>query len=322
MATTTVTTSVVRRTFPEGSTPSTCIKPAAFIISANSVEAAKHYIISHIPPESIEGIRLKILPEVFYDPDTQDTLNVSLENRLIRRYIYDRTDHVLRITAMGNPIHGAFASFLTKFVFVEMRDVFTDEELSHVSVKVDGEGKILRSSRIDSTTDKKVSSRCKQPDLAFSFDNGIDDLWVVIVEAGFTENYEDLVSDAKQWLVECEDVNIVVIIDIKEKKAAGNSQESIDRKRMLVTKYGNDEAHNRDNIEDDQRPPLDSDSDTESVSNRDILKQIKLEVDVQDWVGPLTAKLEIWEVVEGTPQKRGRAFVCLFHYLLYCVRFC
>ena len=65
----------------------------------------------------------------------------------------------------------------------------------------------------------------------------------VIFEVGFSESYEDLVKDAKQWLSRSSDkVEVVFLIDIKEDKGLLSKQKkepSTERRiNLLLRHYG------------------------------------------------------------------------------------
>ncbi|KAF3400427.1 hypothetical protein DPV78_005855 [Talaromyces pinophilus] len=119
----------------------------------------------------------------------------------------------------------------------------------------------------------------------------------VVVQVGFSETYQELLSDARQWLGGRYGANLVVIVDVKEDESAlldvRNSRESRDRLRELVgmiTAFRNDEgARDSDELRD----------------------EIESKLNVDDWIGPLTVLLEKWELKDQVFQRRGPRFQIL-----------
>lgn len=89
----------------------------------------------------------------------------------------------------------------------------------------------------------------------------------VLVQVGFSETYQELLSDARQWLGGRYGANLVVIVDVKEDESAlldvRNSRESRDRLRELVgmiTAFRNDEgARDSDELRDEIESKLNVD---------------------------------------------------------------
>ncbi|OKL60532.1 hypothetical protein UA08_04305 [Talaromyces atroroseus] len=204
----------------------------------------------------------------------------------------------------------------TLFLKASYEGLFTEHELSCLAT---GESPYLfESAAVDETAQHKIASRQKFPDLEIAFKRPRGKaIQTVIFEVGVTEGYQDLVSDAKQWLLKaCHEVNLVVIIDIKEdiraRKRTRESAESKKRIRELVAKYGNGQAQNKHNM--DSEDGLEG-SETHTISEngeRDgTYEQIQSEIDIEDWVGPHTVNLEMWERAGRTAQKRGQTFQVL-----------
>ncbi|GAM34879.1 hypothetical protein TCE0_015f02754 [Talaromyces pinophilus] len=247
-------------------------------ISAYSVKAAKHHILSSILPASIEGVCLETPTHIFLG--LERFLESLQEQGRVLRYVYDLDSSTLKVMSPGNPIHSALSiSFAVR------------------------EERVMRHP-IDGTVQNKIAAHHKTPDLAIYFVKPRGCLLTVVFEVGWAETYADLLSDAKQWLVKKSDeVNIVVIIDIKEDKLARRevraTPKSQERLRRLVAEFGGEEARLRDDI--DSQPDVDSDN--------EMYREIKSIINVDDWVGPLSASLEIWELNGQTPQQRGPTYL-------------
>ncbi|KAN0067090.1 hypothetical protein V8E54_014737 [Elaphomyces granulatus] len=100
------------------------------------------------------------------------------------------------------------------------------------------------------------------------------------------------------------------VANIDEDKKARNSfkrtPESLTRINQLVKSFGNPEGQARHY----QKHPPDYDEteedDTHSeISDQDMYDSIELAVQIRDWVGPIAASLEFWELGPSGPQKRG-----------------
>jgi hypothetical protein len=284
------------------------------IFSADSVEDAKQYIISSL--ESLEGgLCLRISKDIFFHDRIQDILEQPEKYRHILRYVYYQKERLLKVVTMGNPLHQSFVPFFSQLFLKATRDgLFTDEELSYLSVAP--QSRLFSSSSVDQTADKKIASREKLPDLAIIFKRPRGKpVLTVIFEVGVTESYQDLVSDAKQWLLKAKDeVNLVVIVDIQEnfrdRNAIRKTPASKARLRKLVTDYGNEAAKNRD-YKDDENALEDSDIQTipENEDHGTTHQQIESEININDWIGPHTVTLEMWERVGTTARQRGKSFV-------------
>ena len=148
---------------------------------------------------------------------------------------------------------------------------------------------------------KKPQAWTKFPDAAIVFrDQKFDPLPSVVFEVGFTESYNDLVGDTTQWLQRSGgEVRLVVLVNIKEdiqtRRARQISDEVRRRVRELIKTFGTAKAKDREGIDHD-------DSDVES--DAEIYCNIQSAVVVEDWVGPITATLEVWHMANNTSKLR------------------
>lgn len=295
---TAVKSSLYRETLPE--------------ISADNIEAAKHRILSSILSSS-EGVCLRTPENVFL---RLERLLVSLqEHGQVLRYVYDRDSCILKVMSTGNPIHQALQmSFSTMWAKYAVERLHPNKLLFLFCT---GQQSMrMARSPVDQTAQRKIPARDKTPDLAIYFRTPSGKkLLTVAFEVGFSETYEDLLSDAKQWLVKkSNQVNIAIIINIKEDKAARHqvqkTPKSQKRLRELLIEFGSEEARLRDGI--DSQPDVNS--------SDELFSEIESNINVDDWIGPLTASLEIWELNGQTPKKRDPTYVCLKSPLCLCLR--
>ena len=150
---------------------------------------------------------------------------------------------------------------------------------------------------------KKLHAWMKFPDAVISFGD-IDPQPSIIFEVSFSESYDDLVSDALQWLTKSQGrVRLVVLINIKEdiqsRTARKNSKEAPRRIKTLMKSFGNAKAKDRSGI----------DYDTDATSDDGMYEDIKAAIEVEDWVGPIQATLELWHMADGHPRQRGDQIV-------------
>jgi hypothetical protein len=113
-----------------------------------------------------------------------------------------------------------------------------------------------------------------------------------------------LVSDALQWLTKSQGkVRLVVLVDIKEdiesRTARKKSNKARRRINALMKRFGNAKAKDRSGI----------DYDSDATSDDEMYENLKSAIEVEDWVGPIQAKLELWHMVNGDPRQRGEQIV-------------
>ncbi|KAF5015720.1 hypothetical protein F66182_12846, partial [Fusarium sp. NRRL 66182] len=290
------------------------------IFYAMSIDAAEDHILSKLAIVS-EGFELGIPSNFYSTARFQEFLDLAQERNQILRYAYFPNDCRLQIIPMGSPVHQALCWALEK----DLRDF---ERKGSSSIKVleslhIGAGSMLiASSSSDQFARRKTPARKKTPDLAISFlsPRGTIFRFTVVLEVGFTETYEDLLGDAFDWLTKIQGVNLVVIVDIKEdRKALQDVKQTTafqSRVQKLVDQFGNLQARARDSdIDIDGEVSADKGEENDDPSSilsetatDDLIKELETEIDIDDCVGPLSAKLEFWELGDGTLQQRGESF--------------
>lgn len=111
----------------------------------------------------------------------------------------------------------------------------------------------------------------------------------MILETGFTESIDDLHSDMRQWLTKDDNVQLVILVKIdQDRKALTSHQQSEkfnDRLHDLINQFGNEKARNS----------LGIDVNHPSSSGKDAYEGIKNTIEIDDWLGPVTAFLEAWQ---------------------------
>lgn len=297
------------------------------IFYAKSIDAAENHILWKLATLS-EDFELGIPSNFYSTARFQEFLDLAQERNQILRYAYFPNDCRLQIIPMGSPVHQALCWVLEK----NLRDFQSEGSSSNKVLKNlnIGTGSLpIASSRVDHFARRKTPARKKTPDLVISFlsPRGIKFQFTVVLEVGFTETHEDLLGDAFDWLTKIEDVNLVVIVDIKEdRKALQDVKHTTafqNRARKLVDQFGNEQARARDGSIDDTDGEVtndrgDGNDDPSSIlsdtATDDLIKELETEIDVDDWIGPLSARLEFWELKDETLQQRGESFVSLIHF--------
>ncbi|PTU17459.1 hypothetical protein P175DRAFT_0535790 [Aspergillus ochraceoroseus IBT 24754] len=167
---------------------------------------------------------------------------------------------------------------------------------------------------------KKKPAWEKVSDAAFTFTDpeSNDEIIGVVFEAGFSENYEDLLSDMRQWLLRSDDdLQLVIIVNIQEDRKSLEKNKSHndakDRIASLLQECGSEKG--KDDHSDilhwlsatTGRPAGTEEQSTfdDSESDAELYTAVKGKLDCNDWVGPLTVELEYWELKDSRPQRRG-----------------
>jgi hypothetical protein len=81
------------------------------------------------------------------------------------------------------------------------------------------------------------------------------------------------------------------------------------RAENLISKYGNDLAKGRAGIKPEN--PKGSDA--------DLYEDIRFEIMITDWIGPITTSLEVWEMRNNIPTLREQPIVSLYQPALLLV---
>jgi hypothetical protein len=124
----------------------------------------------------------------------------------------------------------------------------------------------------------------------------------VAIEVGFSQPYGDLISDVCAWLRRERRLSIVILVNIDEDlrvlREIQSSEGFQHRARGLLSLYGNTAGQGNNWISVEE-------SDARSESDQTLYDSIDRSIVDSDWVGPLTATLEIWcRSGDGVPTRR------------------
>jgi hypothetical protein len=221
------------------------------------------------------------------------------------RVEYDPDYEVLKVKAMPSPLHSALDECIARSLAEAYLTVLTpDEAMCILSLK-----KSCRLFRTPTLSpEKKPVAWIKEPDFTICFkESGHKAVLRVVFEVGFTETYTDLLRDASQWLLRSGDeVKLAIIIKVDEDQrqlhCRQRTEEFTSGLSDLISKYGDAESRHCHNIEANG-PVLES--------SYHLYGAIKSEITASDWVGQISAYLEMWEMSGGRPALRGSRIVSL-----------
>ncbi|KAF8241296.1 hypothetical protein K440DRAFT_665379 [Wilcoxina mikolae CBS 423.85] len=275
-------------------------------------------------------LTLRILESVYDLPRIQ---------RLLRRrqHSYNPSSHRLQVYGMSRPVHDAMGRFVS-LVYGEMRSTgwLTGEESPYIETGLTGV-KLARSRFRVGQDVKKFPAWTKYPDAVINFGGrSRRPIPSVVFEVGFSERYEDLESDIRQWLDKAaRKVQVVVLVDIQEDMAARRRQARSDdaqaRVKELLMRFGNEQAKEKYSIKgedgdtnfgqnvgsvdvamvdvtgnlgheanDDEEP---GDVSFTTESDEYLYDAIATANTPEDWVGPITVTMEIWRRIDGKPTR-------------------
>lgn len=222
------------------------------------------------------------LPEAVIDSEpVSNVVTLALHSK--RKVEYNAETSILRILAMSRPVHDVIAMLVSRFLMKATSSGFlTSEEIDYVSCGHEGVPPQTPGHR----TKRKPIARIKYPDSTIFFGNpDSKPIPRIVFKVGLSQLYEDLVSDAKQWLERSGGrVKVVIIVDIKETRIR-RTDDTKERIKSLVATYGNNVARARYDLDVDV-------PDSESTA---LYEEVENLVKVEDWVGDLKAVLEVWQ---------------------------
>ncbi|PKX98636.1 uncharacterized protein P174DRAFT_416361 [Aspergillus novofumigatus IBT 16806] len=246
------------------------------------------------------------------DPETNLLLKLSWANlnsqpvrqilRAVRRKYrveYDPDYEVLKVKAMPSPLHNALSECMALSLAKANVTVLTPDEIMRILILAKNRH-LSRSPTL--SPGKKPVAWIKEPDFTICFKElGHKAVIRVVFEIGFTESYSDLLRDASQWLLRSGgEVKLAIIIKIDEDKrqlhCRQRTEEFTSGLSDLISKYGDAESRHCHNIEA-KGPVLES--------SYHLYEAIQSEITASDWVGQISAYLEMWEMNGGRPALRG-----------------
>lgn len=286
---------------------------------AKAIDAIIEKILLTIA-DSTEGFWLTVTETQYFNFKFQKFLISAQENRKILRYHYYPDKSQLHIIPMGCPLHAAFVDGLVKCFLRKFRDSSFPESLANRLIVSPGNESLLGPDRhqpVEYPTEKKDAASVKSPDIAIKYENQDGELdFTIVVEVGFSESYEDLQSDAEQWLTKQRAaVNLVILVKIDEDKGIlKNTRKTLEsqiRLEELIMRFGNDKAKSHYAKPAYQSSNNDSDATMTEPTSDEVRSEVKSRLVIDDWVGPLSAYLEFWELKDNKAQRRGERFPIL-----------
>lgn len=223
-----------------------------------------------------------------------------------RRSEYDGA--FLTVAPMPSPLHEVVSRWFCRTCTHEMYLLLNETEEKWI------EGgtmhRILPGRCDEDESSKKKEARRKYPDGAIIFvhPDSKESTPRVILETEFSETIEDLYSDMRQWLTKDDNVQLVILVKIDQDRKAltshQRSEEFNDRLVDLVNQFGNEKAKNT----------LGSNVGHPTLPDKNAYKAIKDTIEIDDWVGPVTAFLEVWQRGgKNGYRRRGKKIVGCSH---------
>lgn len=267
----------------------------------NSPSEAQRLLARYFQFEISTDLLIRIPEQLLYAPPVKQVLKAAKARK--RLFSYDRETNLLRIRGMSRPVHDAAGLLASEFLTSAVSVRFIPPELRR-RVLLSTDGHIMTRTRDPGFGSKKLQGWTKYPDTSIAF-RADQLLPMVVFETGFAERYEDLRNDASQWLLRSGGkVRLVVLFKIDEdQRVLQSSQKSHDtrrRLRKLVRDYGNDFVKTKYGIES-------HDDNGADISDAELYDNIRVHIELSDWMGPITARLELWELQDGTPAIRESA---------------
>ncbi|KAJ9324853.1 hypothetical protein DTO027B5_3288 [Paecilomyces variotii] len=258
------------------------------VIAVESIITAEKYLLSFFTSESTLSDLLLQMPEDIFRSRTVETILKS----------------ALRQKRRFAPLHDAISQFVSRFLLKSFTTGFIKpQEQTFISCGTIG----VRLSRTVATAagTKKPQAWTKFPDAAILY-GSLNSVPIpsVVFEVGFSESYNDLLNDAKQWLSRSSTVRLVILVDITEDVRIRRGRQDTDevKKRIkdLLVKFGTTIAREKEGIELD---------DCETLSTPDLYDEIQSQIVAEDWVGPIQATLEQWTMENDALKLRSRIIV-------------
>ena len=246
-------------------------------------------------------------------------LKRELKAQPSRKVSYNYFTQKIKVYSMApSPFHNVVSNFVGHFLMRCSRDGFFDDyEADRVSVTT--KPVIIRSTSMTPSipTKNKPLAFEKYSDTSITFGlPGQGQRQTVVFEVGLSEKEEDLAADAQQWLL-CAGggTKLVVVINVKEDRKTLQQRRSalptIRRRNELVQEFGNakeklenimrEGGSESDELDEDQ-----SDGASKvSADKQHIYDSVTSKLNIDDWVGPVNATIELWDLNRmGTPRRR------------------
>ena len=281
--------------------PPESLPSAPFKAAAKSIECAHRLIQGYIKSESSREFQL-VVSEVIVRKIANLFPKIVEQEYVIT---FCPSSSILLIVPMPTPVHNIITSFLHYSMTEWVGSGFlTADVYKHIQFMPPA-SKLPRGQR-------RVWK--KESDCLLGFGVfGQKLIPRVAIEVGFSQPYGDLISDVCAWLRRERRLSIVILVNIDEDlrvlREIQSSEGFQHRARGLLSLYGNTAGQGNNWISVEE-------SDARSESDQTLYDSIDRSITDSDWVGPLTATLEIWcRSGDGVPIRREEPEVRL---LLSC----
>lgn len=233
-----------------------------------------------------------------------------------RRITYDRFTGSLKVYSMApSPLHQAILNCVLRTLHRALRDgIFTHHEADRVSSSNDP---VTIKTTPDVPERTKPLAFSKYADANIVFGLPLEpQIPSVVFEVGLSESRDDLRIDVSQWLMHTGNLTrLVVVIDVKEDQkaftSALKSEETKKRRMALLKQYGDDKALNDNDFSGEE----DNDDNSAQVpaDQEMVYAAIADNIFLDDWIGPVSATIELWEKGENGPRLRDGPIVSSFY---------
>lgn len=274
-------------------------------IPVDSSEEARNLVTSFLLRRPEENLLLKLS----WDNLTKEIRHIlkKASEKKLCNWEYDPEYEILKVKAMVSPLHTALNACISRSINDACHTTLTREEALCV-VTTPQPVRLSRTPEI--SPGHKPAAWMKHPDDMIYFDEfgGTEEFLRIVVEIGFSESYDDLVRDASQWLLRSDSQpELVIIAKIDEDKNQLHSHQKTQQfentRNQLIAKYGDEMSQATHDIG--------STAAGIQASSRDLYKAIRSEVVESDWVGQISAYVELWELRGGQPALREARIVSL-----------
>lgn len=175
---------------------------------------------------------------------------------------------------MPKAVHNALEGFLFKVMTrLRCQNVITEAEEDQLEF---GFGTDINLLYRDTTAQlgRKAPATAKQPDASISLFSGVgSQVPRVVFEVGFSQSYDQVFNDVRQWLERSEGaIPVAILIFIEEHPIASPSD---------------------DNTDDDDNAQHSDDSE---ASNMSLYRRLSSSCDVDQYVGPISAFAELFRI--------------------------
>lgn len=265
------------------------------VSSVTSVDALHSAIVSYIDSSPLYDFRLCSRTEILQDKTIWKSLQSAVRNKRIRGVTVNVQHPSIKFHCMSRPLHDAVAPMACDFL--DLAKQVLPEHKSKLRA-------YCMRDRLASAT--RTRPWTKYNDTSVTYGSPGEKLRPTLVfVVGASETNENLVEDAKQWLVTGREAQLVVLIDIQEDrealKAHRKTKDFQDRFYQLVLNYAREGVINNLGIRDDFGEIYGylSDSEPEDYLN------LQNDLVQMDFVGPFEVTLELWAIKNGHPQRRS-----------------